>query len=68
MYNIIPGADMQCMQLAARPQLKGWFGEKKKTSRSPGRIVLLTVYYTVEIALTTSSQFMTFTQPHSDSR
>lgn len=27
------------------------------------RIRLLTVYYTVEIALTTSSQFMTFSQP-----
>lgn len=27
------------------------------------RIRLLTVYYTVEIALTTSSPFMTFTQP-----
>lgn len=43
------------------------WGEKKNLPLS-GRIGLLTVYYTVEIALTTSSQFMTFTQPHSDSR
>lgn len=43
------------------------WGEKKNLPLS-GRIRLLTVYYTVEIALTTSSQFMTFTQPHSDSR
>ncbi len=27
------------------------------------QIGLLTVYYTVEIALTTSSQFMTFSEP-----
>lgn len=43
---------------AGWPQLKG-------LSNLPlsQQIRLLTVYYTVEIALTTPSQFMTFTEP-----
>lgn len=43
---------------AGWPQLKGSWNLPFS-----GRIVLLTVYYTVEIALTTSTQFTTFTQP-----
>lgn len=43
--------------------IKGLVREGKKALLLSGQIRLLTVYYTVEIALTTSSQFMTFTQP-----